>query len=66
MEKIRNYILERLSKLSPAPSVPFQVTPSSAKGPEEEDEDMEQKPKQRLWDGEQYDSDDEHKARNRS
>ncbi|CAM8984260.1 unnamed protein product [Rhodiola kirilowii] len=67
MEKIRNYILERLSKLSPAPSVPFQVTPSSAKGPEEEDEDMDQKPKQqRLWDGEQYDSDDEHKARNRS
>lgn len=33
---------------------------------DEDDEDMELKPKQRIWDGEQYDSDDELKSRNRS
>uniref|UniRef100_A0A7N0TK56 Histone deacetylase n=1 Tax=Kalanchoe fedtschenkoi TaxID=63787 RepID=A0A7N0TK56_KALFE len=66
MEKIRNLLIERISKLPHAPSVPFQVTPSSAEVPDEDEEDMEQKSKHRLWDGEQYDSDDEQKPRNRS
>ncbi|KAL9663457.1 hypothetical protein QQ045_018843 [Rhodiola kirilowii] len=62
----RNILLERISKKSHGPSLPFQLTPSSAEVPEEDEEDTELKPKNRLWDGEQYDSDDEQKPRNRS
>lgn len=59
MEKIRNTLLDQLSRVPHAPSVPFQTTPSTAKVPEEEEEEIDQRPKQRIWNGEHYDSDAE-------
>nr|XP_027190660.1 histone deacetylase 6 isoform X2 [Cicer arietinum] len=57
MEKIRNILLEQLSSLPHAPSAPFQTTPSTTQVPEEEEEDMDIRPKRRMWSGEDYDSD---------
>ncbi|KAG6589425.1 Histone deacetylase 6, partial [Cucurbita argyrosperma subsp. sororia] len=55
MEKIRNTLLEQLSRLPHAPSVPFQMTPSS-EVPEEVEENIDRRPKRRIWNGEDYDS----------
>ncbi|KAM3751779.1 hypothetical protein ACB098_04G136200 [Castanea mollissima] len=57
MEKIRNTLLEQLSRLPHAPSVPFQTTPPITEVPEEAEETMERRPKQRIWNGDDYDSD---------
>ncbi|KAH9720405.1 Histone deacetylase 6 [Citrus sinensis] len=57
MEKIRNTLLEQLSGLIHAPSVPFQTTPATTQVPEEPEEDMERRPKPRIWNGEDYESD---------
>ncbi|KAL1178214.1 hypothetical protein V6Z11_A03G082800 [Gossypium hirsutum] len=59
MEKIRNMLLEQLSRLSHAPSVPFQTTPSTIQPPEEAEEDMDERPKPRIWNGDDYESDPE-------
>ncbi|KAJ9140275.1 hypothetical protein P3X46_030942 [Hevea brasiliensis] len=68
MERIRNILLEQLSKLPNAPSVPFQTTPSTTEVPEEAEEDMDRRPKHRIWDGEDYgsDHDEDEKLRPRS
>lgn len=57
LEKMRNVLLEHLSKIQHVPSVQFQERPPNTEPPEEEDEEMEQKPK--LWNGEYYDSETE-------
>ncbi|KAK9028390.1 hypothetical protein V6N11_068195 [Hibiscus sabdariffa] len=59
MERIRNMLLEQLSRLSHAPSVPFQTTPSTIQPPEEAEEDMDERPKPRIWNGDDYESDPE-------
>ncbi|KAK7301477.1 hypothetical protein RJT34_12342 [Clitoria ternatea] len=59
LEKIRNTLLEQLSRLPHAPSAPFQTTPSITEVPEQEEEDMDRRPKHRIWNGEDYDSDHE-------
>ncbi|ONK81237.1 uncharacterized protein A4U43_C01F26850 [Asparagus officinalis] len=57
LEKMRTVLLEHLSKIQHVPSVQFQERPPNTEPPEEEDEDMDQKPK--LWNGEYYDSEPE-------
>ncbi|XP_006281489.2 histone deacetylase 6 [Capsella rubella] len=58
MEKIRNTLLEQLSGLMHAPSVQFQHTPPVNRVLEESEEDMETRPKPRIWSGTAaYDSD---------
>ncbi|KAK7284824.1 hypothetical protein RJT34_19577 [Clitoria ternatea] len=57
MEKIRTMLLEQISRLPHAPSVPFQTTPSTLEVPEEAEEDMDTRSKRRKWNGEDYDSD---------
>ncbi|KAE8124298.1 hypothetical protein FH972_019197 [Carpinus fangiana] len=57
MEKIRNTLLEQLSRLPHVPSVPFQTTPPITQVPEEAEESMDQRPKPRIWNGDEYDSD---------
>ncbi|XWS60049.1 hypothetical protein CRYUN_Cryun07bG0000600 [Craigia yunnanensis] len=69
MEKIRNTLLEQLSRLSHAPSIPFRTTPSTIQPPEEissqqqissiVEEDMGERPKPRIWNGDDYESDPE-------
>lgn len=64
MEKIRNILLEHLSRIEHAPSVPFQTTPPTTALPEEPEEPMERRPKPRIWNGDdtQYDSDEDEKV----
>ncbi|KAH9602119.1 hypothetical protein KSS87_008289 [Heliosperma pusillum] len=57
LEKIRNILLEQLSRLPHAPSVPFQTTPPITREPEEEEEDVSRRPTPRIWNGDVYDSD---------
>ncbi|KAK7350643.1 hypothetical protein VNO77_09487 [Canavalia gladiata] len=57
LEKIRNTLLQQLSRLPHAPSAPFQTTPSTIPVPEEEEENMDIRPKPRIWNGEDCDSD---------
>nr|GMC79684.1 histone deacetylase 6 [Ipomoea batatas] len=57
LEKIRNMLLEQLSELPHAPSVPFQMTPSTIEVPEEREEDMDQRRKPWIWNGDEYFSD---------
>ncbi|KAK6924803.1 Histone deacetylase domain [Dillenia turbinata] len=57
LEKIRNMLLEQLSRLPHAPSVPFQTTQSVRELPDEMEEDMDKRPKQRMWSGDDYKSD---------
>ncbi|KAL0289442.1 UNVERIFIED_CONTAM: Histone deacetylase 6 [Sesamum calycinum] len=60
LEKIRNMLLEQLSKLQHVPSVPFQTMPPTTEVPEEREEDMEVRPKPRIWNGQNdYESDDD-------
>ncbi|XP_027904893.1 histone deacetylase 6-like isoform X1 [Vigna unguiculata] len=59
LEKMRNALLEQLSRLPHAPSVPFQTTPSIIQVPEEEEEHMDIRPKRRIWSGEDFDSDND-------
>ncbi|OIT04852.1 PREDICTED: histone deacetylase 6-like [Nicotiana attenuata] len=49
LEKIRNMLLEQLSQLPHVPSVPFQMTPFTTEVPEEREEDLDQRPKPRIW-----------------
>ncbi|CAK7329217.1 unnamed protein product [Dovyalis caffra] len=58
METIRNTLLEQVSRLIHAPSVPFQTTPSTTEVPEEAEEDMDQRPKHPICNGEDYDEDE--------
>ncbi|XP_010319010.1 histone deacetylase 6-like [Solanum lycopersicum] len=62
LERIRNTLLEQLSRLPHVPSVPFQVTPSVTEVPEKEDENMDQRPKPEI--SQDYDTDDEEKSNN--
>lgn len=57
MERIRNILLEQLSRLPNAPSVPFQTTPATTEVPEEDEENMDQRPKRHVWNGVDYESD---------
>ncbi|KAM0938056.1 putative histone deacetylase [Dioscorea sansibarensis] len=59
LEKIRNALLEHLSKIEHAPSAQFQERPPATDPPEEEDEDMDCRPAPRIWNGGCYDSDPE-------
>ncbi|KAL3655404.1 Histone deacetylase 6 [Castilleja foliolosa] len=60
LEKIRNMLLDQISKLQHAPSVQFQSTPPTTEVPEEREEDMEMRPKPRIWNGDaDYESDDD-------
>ncbi|KAL9314092.1 hypothetical protein ACSQ67_019544 [Phaseolus vulgaris] len=59
LEKIRNALLEQLSRLPHAPSVPFQTTPSIIQAPEEEEEHMDIRSKRPIWSGEDFDSDND-------
>ncbi|MCL7031205.1 hypothetical protein MKW94_011702 [Papaver nudicaule] len=52
MEKIRTLLLDQLSKIQHAPSVQFQARPPDTEPPEEDEEDMDERPKRRIWDGE--------------
>ncbi|XP_016452681.2 histone deacetylase 6-like [Nicotiana tabacum] len=56
LEKIRNMLLEQLSQLPHVPSVPFQMIPSITEVPEEREEDIDQRPKPRIWIKEEYES----------
>ncbi|XP_058091944.1 histone deacetylase 6 isoform X2 [Magnolia sinica] len=56
LEKMRNVLLEQLSNIQHVPSVPFQTRPPNTEPPEEEEEDMDQRPKCRIWDGQYYGS----------
>ncbi|CAI9754643.1 unnamed protein product [Fraxinus pennsylvanica] len=57
LEKIRNFLLDQVSKLQHVPSVPFQTTPPTTEVPEETEQDMEERVKPRIWNGEVYESD---------
>ncbi|KAK6920649.1 Histone deacetylase domain [Dillenia turbinata] len=57
LEKIRSMLLEQLSRLPHAPSIPFQTTPPVRELPDEMEEDMDKRPKQRMWSGDDYESD---------
>ncbi|PKA63897.1 Histone deacetylase 6 [Apostasia shenzhenica] len=59
LEKIRNLLLEHLSRLQHVPSVPFQDRPPKTESPEEEDDDMDRRPQCQLWNGVGYDSEQE-------
>ncbi|KAK1407222.1 hypothetical protein QVD17_38836 [Tagetes erecta] len=65
LEKIRNMLLEQLSRLPHSPSVPFQVTPPVTEAPEEAEEPMEKRPKPRIWSGQEYNSDDDEEEKPR-
>ncbi|XP_057442904.1 histone deacetylase 6-like isoform X2 [Lotus japonicus] len=62
LELIRNLLLEQISRLPHAPSIPFQTTPSTIEVPEEEEEDMDTRPKRRIWSSGEVDSDYEDEA----
>eukprot|EP00268_Persea_americana_P014716 TRINITY_DN165_c1_g1_i1.p1 TRINITY_DN165_c1_g1~~TRINITY_DN165_c1_g1_i1.p1 ORF type:complete len:469 (+),score=75.97 TRINITY_DN165_c1_g1_i1:159-1565(+) len=51
LEKMRNVLLEQLSRIQHAPSVQFQTRPPDTEPPEEEEADMDQRPNCRIWDG---------------
>lgn len=57
LEKIKNMLLEQVSRLPCAPSVTFQTTPPTTEVPEEAEVHMDKRPKPRIWSGEEYDSD---------
>ncbi|KAJ6765292.1 HISTONE DEACETYLASE 6 [Salix koriyanagi] len=57
MERIRNILLEQLSRLPSTPSVPFQTTPATTEVPEEDEENMDQRPERHIWNGVDYESD---------
>ncbi|CAL0306794.1 unnamed protein product [Lupinus luteus] len=59
MEKIRNILLEQISRLPHAPSVSFSTTPSGIPVPEEVEEHMDRRTKPRIWSGDDCDSDRE-------
>ncbi|KAF3793084.1 Histone deacetylase 6 [Nymphaea thermarum] len=59
LERMRNVLLEHLSKIEHVPSVPFHHAAPETNPPEEEDEEMEEKTKARIWDGEYYASESE-------
>ncbi|XP_065874933.1 histone deacetylase 6 [Euphorbia lathyris] len=65
MERIRTLLLEQLTKLPHTPSVPFQTTPPVTEAPEEPEEKMDRRPKQRIWNGEGYESDPDEEERPR-
>ncbi|XP_055827872.1 histone deacetylase 6-like [Solanum dulcamara] len=65
LEKIRNTLLEQLSRLPHVPSVPFQVTPSITEVPEEREKDMDQRAKPGIHMNQDYDTDEEEKSNNR-
>lgn len=68
LERIRNMLLEQLTKLTHAPSVQFQTTPSITQAPEVAEQNMDQRRQPRIWNGENYesDSDEDEKPRHRS
>ncbi|WOL03970.1 histone deacetylase 6 [Canna indica] len=57
LENIRIMLMDYLSKLEHAPSVPFQARPPDTEAPEEDFEEMEHRRQPKLWTGECYDSD---------
>ncbi|XP_019708723.1 histone deacetylase 6 isoform X2 [Elaeis guineensis] len=59
LERMRNVLLEHLSKIQHVPSPQFQARPPDAETPEEEEEDMDRRPQSQLWSGECYDSEPE-------
>ncbi|CAH9104445.1 unnamed protein product [Cuscuta europaea] len=65
LERIRNMLLEQISELPHAPSVPFQTTPSTIGVPEEREEDMDQRPNPRIWNGNDCSSEGEEDEKHR-
>ncbi|KAF5199283.1 Histone deacetylase [Thalictrum thalictroides] len=59
LEKMRNILLEQLSRIEHAPSVQFQERPPDTEVPEAEEEDIDQRSRSRLWDGEYFASEDD-------
>ncbi|XP_042513443.1 histone deacetylase 6 [Macadamia integrifolia] len=59
LEKMRNVLLEQLSRIMHAPSVQFQARPPDTQVPDEGEEDMDQRPKPRIWGGEDVGSESE-------
>eukprot|EP01018_Ginkgo_biloba_P034375 Gb_07358 [translate_table: standard] len=59
LESIRVKLLENISKLPSAPSVPFQERPPDTEFPEPEEEDCDVRSRSNKWDGACYDSDSE-------
>ncbi|KAJ8536500.1 hypothetical protein K7X08_034901 [Anisodus acutangulus] len=56
-EYYENMLLEQLSHLPHAPSVPFQMAPFITEVREDREEDMDRRPKPRIWMKEEYESD---------
>ncbi|KAK1324839.1 Histone deacetylase 6 [Acorus calamus] len=59
LECIRNMLLEHLSRIQHAPSMQFQARPPDVEPPEQEEEDMDHRQRRRIWNGENYESEDE-------
>ncbi|WOH10573.1 hypothetical protein DCAR_0730042 [Daucus carota subsp. sativus] len=59
LEKIRNLLLEQISRLTHTPSVQFQTAPPVTRVPEQAEERMDYRPKPRIWSGEDCESDAE-------
>ncbi|CAK9142244.1 unnamed protein product [Ilex paraguariensis] len=59
LEKLRNGLLEQISRLAHAPSVQFQTVPPVMPVPKKEEEDWDIKPKIPICSGAPYESDDE-------
>lgn len=59
LEKMRNVLLEQLSRIQHTPSVPFQERVPDTEFHDEEEEDMEKRSKCRIWDGEYFGSESE-------
>ncbi|XP_078431677.1 histone deacetylase 6 [Wolffia australiana] len=57
LERIRSVLLEHLSHIQHVPSVQFQARPPNSEPPEEDEEDLEKRPRRSLWAGDAYDSD---------
>lgn len=52
LTKLRNKLLENLCKLQHAPSVPFYARPPDTEMGDEEEQELDVKGKERMWDGE--------------
>lgn len=59
LEKIRNLLLEQISRLTHTPSVQFQTAPPVTRVPEQPEQRMDIRPKPRIWTGEDCESDAE-------
>eukprot|EP00850_Spirogloea_muscicola_P000515 SM000002S05595 [mRNA] locus=s2:1103890:1114523:+ [translate_table: standard] len=59
LESVRDKLLENLTKLQHVPSVPFHERPPDTDLPEEEEEEPDTKPHEKVWDGEASDDEED-------